>query len=133
ESELAEPVKRIPTLICRIPRRQYPEFRGGFRVQQEQDAVEEPKGLHRERLGLILRQGRQVLRPTAGDHLAGYDFDRLPHTLAKVLRHPDGVADRLFENLSPPDRPIGARGERFRSNARERAFHLSPAFGVVAL
>src|SRR5690606_7977898 len=109
----------------------YLHFRGGFRIQQEQDPVQEPQRV----LGEFVRVDaghRQPAFAAAPDHLVGDDFDGEPDTFAQVLGYPDRVFDGIFHNPGPPDVPVGVRFQGLRAEDRGCPVDLSAAGFVFA-
>jgi hypothetical protein len=108
---IAQPVQTVALAVLRRLNGQHAEFGGGLGVEQEQDPVQEPQRLLRQRLRLIGRQRRQPQPSPPGDHLVGDDLDRPADALAKVLADADGVLHRLRQHPGPPDLPVGVGGK----------------------
>ena len=58
--QLTQPVKGVPRVILGAAHRQHSEFGGCLGIEQEEDPVEEPQRLHRQRLRLVRLQRLQT-------------------------------------------------------------------------
>ncbi|GAM51428.1 hypothetical protein NS07_v2contig00257-0002 [Nocardia seriolae] len=132
EGQLAQAIEPVTLLVFGCAGGQYLHFRGGFRVQQEQDAVQEPQRV----LGQFLAVDtvhRQAPGPAAIHHIVGDDLDGQPDALAQVLGDADRVLDRILEDTGPPDIAVGIGFQRLIPEDRCRPVDFAAARLVLAL
>ena len=85
QGEIAQPVQAVAGLIFGSAGGHHLELRGGFRIQQEQDAVEEAQSFLCQFLRFGLRQGFEPLIPAPAHNVVGDGFNGFADSFAQIV------------------------------------------------